>query len=713
MTIRDISIAFGFTVDSASEKKVENAVTSLKSMAVKALSAIGITFSLVQVKNLIEEWYSVNKVLKTVNTELSSQEDVQNRILEAANACRMAYSDMADYVTSLVKTGSQFFSTAEDAAAFLEIANKAFQVAGASESEVSSLNSVIQQTFNTGKLSASGFNTIMTAAPDIISYLAESLGVTEQQVKALGLSGNITAKQLYYAFQNSADQISDAYDDLALTISDALQIIKNEFGTWLSQSDEAIGVTNFIARVLLRAFRSLLTLLKNLISWFQRLADLFGSTQRAAIYLAASFAAIYVAFKWQSIVSGLSKIGKGLAGVNLKLLAIVAVVMLVILIFDDLVAFVNGDSSLIGSMFEKLGIDGEAFRQVLLEIFDAFKSLLNAVLPILQKLVNSVLPVLQKLLQAVFTIISKVAEIIMNVLVWALELVVDVLDMLMPIIEMICDFLDTIITLLEPILDIIMSLIDAVMDLIKPLLELISDILKPIMSIINVLVDMLGNQLGGAFEFVGNIVSSITNGPLAGLLDFLQQIISFISAVFTGDWETAWKSLGNIPIAIINAIIGAFESLINFFVNAINSITAALSSLWTWIGIPAIPEIPQVSFGRLSYLAEGGYIGKNKPTPVVIGDNMQEGEIVSPISKMRETMIDALRAFVGNESASKRREATQTLQQQSINKSITQNVNIYNTFEGSKDVQRTTSSAMRQSSRDLTDELADAIAYMR
>ena len=183
--------------------------------------------------------------------------------------------------------------------------------------------------------------------------------------------------------------------------------------------------------------------------------------------------------------------------------------------------------------------------------------------------------------------------------------------------------------------------------------------------------------------------------------------------MFTGDWETAWKALGNIPIAIINSIIGAFEGMINFFIGMINGITSALSSLWTWIGIPGIPEIPDVSLGRISYLAQGGYVGANNPMPVVIGDNKQEGEIVSPVSKMKATVLDALKVFTGGAMGRRKNEAAQTLEQQSITKNVTQNVNIYNTFEGSKDVQKTTSTAMRQSSRDITSELANALAYAR
>ena len=153
--------------------------------------------------------------------------------------------------------------------------------------------------------------------------------------------------------------------------------------------------------------------------------------------------------------------------------------------------------------------------------------------------------------------------------------------------------------------------------------------------------------------------------------------------------------------------------LINFFIGAINGITSALSSLWTWIGIPGIPEIPEVQFGRISYLAKGGYVDANKPTPVVIGDNKQEGEIVSPVSKMRDTVIDALRIFLGGANTRRKAETARAMEQNTINRNVTQNVYINNTFEGSRDVQKTASTAMKKTTNDTTGELARALAYAR
>ena len=713
MTIRDIAIAFGFTVDEASAKKAEGAVTKLKSFATKALATIGIGISLTQMNKLVEEWYSVNKVLANVNTQLKDQSAVQNRITEAANACRITYAEMCGYATSLVKTGSRFFSTVEDATDFLELANKAFKVSGASEAQMNSLNNVLKNTFQTGKLSAGGFNTIMQQSPDIIQYLADSLGVSMQQVKALGLSGSITAKQLKNAFTQSAEGIESAYGKLRLTVSDALRIIRNEFGTWLYQTDEGLNLTNDIAKFLIRAFRSLLGVLKALVNSFQRLVNLLGSTRRAAALVAAAVGAMIVAFKYDKIVAGIKAIGSAFAAGGGKIMLIVAAVLLCIAVLDDLIAFANGDDSFIGNLFEKFGVDAEELRKTLKDLFAMIKQVFGTIFQTVGKIIKTILPTLSKLLQAALTIISKMAQVNLTISAKAWEIIIELLDMLIPIIEMILELLDPILEVVMLIVDAAMMLVDVVMALIKPLLELISAILKPIMAIVKVLVQLLSNQLGQAFKFIANVVNNLIAGPLRGLLDFLGQIIKFISAVFTGDWETAWKALGNIPIAIINSIIGAFEGLINFFIGAINGITSALSSLWTWIGIPGIPAIPEVQFGRISYLAKGGYVDKNKPTPVVIGDNKQEGEIVSPISKMRDTVIDALRIFLGGATTRRKTETARAMEQNTINRNVTQNVYINNTFEGSRDVQKTAATAMKQTTSDTTGELARALAYAR
>ena len=59
MTIRDIGILFGYKLDKSSENKVESSVQSLKSMATKALGAIGLTVSIAGIASAINDCVSL------------------------------------------------------------------------------------------------------------------------------------------------------------------------------------------------------------------------------------------------------------------------------------------------------------------------------------------------------------------------------------------------------------------------------------------------------------------------------------------------------------------------------------------------------------------------------------------------------------------------------------------------------------------------------
>lgn len=83
-----------------------------------------------------------------------------------------------------------------------------------------------------------------------------------------------------------------------------------------------------------------------------------------------------------------------------------------------------------------------------------------------------------------------------------------------------------------------------------------------------------------------------------------------------------------------------------------DSFTAPIKKMWNGLAdkvnsaIKTINKIPGVNIsGKVPKLAQGGYVKANSPQLAVIGDNKTQGEIVSPVDKMRDTMIDALSLF--------------------------------------------------------------------
>lgn len=95
---------------------------------------------------------------------------------------------------------------------------------------------------------------------------------------------------------------------------------------------------------------------------------------------------------------------------------------------------------------------------------------------------------------------------------------------------------------------------------------------------------------------------------------------------------------------IVNGIIGAINKIIAVPFNAINGILQKIHDVevagfkpFTWIHKFNVPEIPK--------LAQGGYVKANTPRLAVVGDNRTQGEIISPVDKMKETFLSALQEF--------------------------------------------------------------------
>lgn len=165
-------------------------------------------------------------------------------------------------------------------------------------------------------------------------------------------------------------------------------------------------------------------------------------------------------------------------------------------------------------------------------------------------------------------------------------------------------------------------------------------------------------------KFGGNIVNAFNDtiskiGEFLGVIadvasyvvDALKGVIDFVVGVFTGDWERAWNGLSAVFKGVVNGLITIAEYFCNYFVRAINKVILAANSLHFDIPdwIPGVGgktfglSIPTISEIRLPRLATGSVVPPNREFMAVLGDNKTETEVVSPLSTMKQAMMEALR----------------------------------------------------------------------
>ena len=96
--------------------------------------------------------------------------------------------------------------------------------------------------------------------------------------------------------------------------------------------DETLGISTAIGTTMVRGFNMVMDVLRKVQTRIEWLADKLGGTDKLLRLVAITAAAIFAAFNFSKITSGLQSILKLMGGINLKTVAIVAVIILLALL---------------------------------------------------------------------------------------------------------------------------------------------------------------------------------------------------------------------------------------------------------------------------------------------------------------------------------------------------------------------------------------------
>lgn len=689
MTIRDIAIAFGYEVDKKSEQKVEKSVASLKSMAKSALSAIGVGLSLIKLNAIVEEFTQVNRQLKSAVGEAEDFADVQDRVLNAANNTRTSYSTMSTYVKSLMNSQNSLFSSVDKTLGFAELTTKALKAAGANESTISSLNNGIQSAFVNGKVSAGTFQSLIASCPEAVKYLSQTLGVTERQVRALGTAGAITSNQLYSAFTSNATAIDKAYQNTAMTITEAITHIKNGFGTWLYELNETLQVTQTISKAMVRMFNGVHNGLKKVTGWVEKLNNRIGGAQNSLKLFAIIGGSLYATLNAEKILSFLkiaSAILKG--GINVKVMLIAGAIALVALLVEDFINFLKGNDSLFGEVFSAMGISAEEMREQLSGIFSKLaqiigkvaKTILPILVDILGKVIVKVVEIVAKLLPKILGLIEKLLPAVEKIIDAALPILVSLLELINPLLDAVFAILDPLIDILGVLLDLIGPLLDLLTPIVTILLQLLDVALTPLVEIVKMLAKVIGNSLGNNLKLMMVWLQPLVSilGTVWSLFGKIYTVISNLIGKALNPLKDAWK--------------GIYEAIANFFVGGMQKAMDAVKPIADFIG--GIADKIKSIGGAIGGLFGGGDEGGSGGGKGIKG-------FLSGIGN----------AFKGMGSPTN---ASGVLNNSTSNRTLTQNVTITNSFSGgSADQQKNGAKAMSKSANDATGIMARGLTYAR
>lgn len=703
-TLRNIGFLLGYKIDKQSEQAVENSIQDLKNMATKALGAIGIGFSLVQLNTVVEEFSRIKNQIRSATAELGDQKDIQQEILASATATRTSYAETAKTISNLVHENAELFGTVDEAVKFNNAATMLFKTAGKSNEQIAGLMEAINKSFAKGYVDSETMSQLLEQSPEAVALLNERLGTTSDQLEEMATDGRMTVEDLKMAFVENADEIAANFAGVKLTITDALVVIRNKWGLWLSDMDDTLGLTSAIAAAIVKVSDIAMSAARQIQTRLEWLSEKLGGTEQLLKLVAIAAGAIFVALNGAKILAFLKGAGTLLSAARLKTLAIVAAIVLLALLVEDFFAFMKGENSLIGEMLGRAGIDTNALREnikglwsqvkEIVPIFKQFAKIVGGqlltgikqILPRLAELGKAVLPILVRLIKQVVSFVGQLAQ---SVLPMVASLVERLLPFLFQVIEII---LPAICSLIETLLPLVMEIIEAVLPII---IELLNTLLPIIMQIIEAILPVILELISAILpilEPIFTIISSLVEAVLPLLVSLLGAILPILEPI-----------LGILqPIAdILGVIIGAIAKVVGWIADGLG---------WVVDLIFGSGDADTGNADKVNAYAKGTdsssdtFIAGEEGPELITGARGRKVFTALETGRIFQAMAMLGRAAVARPS---------TVMNSSSSRTINQYNRFESTFNGDRAGQEKSAAAMGAASDDAVSQMARALAFAR
>lgn len=724
MTIRDIGILFGYKVDQASEKKVEGSIKSLKSMASKVLGAVGITLSVAGIKNAIDGCVEV----------ASSIEEMQNKFDVVFGDMRNEVDKWAQEYSDAIGRNKNDIKTYLADQQNLLVGFGMTRQAGAEMAE--QMTSLALDLASFGNMDETASVNAMTKAVMGESEAAKTLGAVlndstrAQAMATLGLKGTydkldqLTKMQVNYQaiLQQSPDAIGDCQRSL-----DSYESTKKRYIAKLKEIKTIVG------QFFLPTYQKTLSIgakgLTMIRDWLQKLTDLtdkLGGSQRVLSVLAAAFTAMLVAMNLKKIgaaINGFTKLARAIGLGHGKALAFFAVFLLLALVIEDFISFMRGDKSLLGTMLERAGVDCEKLRQNIVGVWTKIKQAIgyigegvrNVVVPIFEGIRTAAVVAFEEIQKAVAKVAPGIAQFFKELSSGKVDKKkwTDIGESIGRIAVGVAAVIAAVkgISAIFGVITTVISVVKAVISVIK----LAFVVVKSIITVIKV---------------VGAVISVLASafGPV---------ILAIAAAIAIGvllwkNWDKIREAAGNLLEGIKATIGNVRDAIVTGIQAAIDWITSLPADALKWGSdiIDGIVSGIQSAVGRVGEAVKGvadkikSFLGFSEPEDGPLSDfHTYMPDMIdlmaSGITSGKKKVKDALEGMTGEMSVIAKANVVSKATGRGATgrttggRTVTQNVNINNQFNGDRAGQQKSSEAMDKAAGDATGEMARALAFAK
>ena len=212
-----------FGAISQSLNALEQKTASVGRAMVGAFAGVISVSTLKNIGAINSEWIDMSSRLRRVTADEEEFASVTERLGEVAESTWSGLNETIESFLSMRGPLADMGYTTEEQVNFVSALNNALVVSGAKKEVAASVQMALNKAMATGVLRGENLNTVIEKGGYVAELLAEELGVTVSQLRALGAQGVITGDVMYNAIGGNSEKAAEKAEAMAATFVDAMR----------------------------------------------------------------------------------------------------------------------------------------------------------------------------------------------------------------------------------------------------------------------------------------------------------------------------------------------------------------------------------------------------------------------------------------------------------------------------------------------------------
>lgn len=240
------------------------------------MGALGVGVGLSEIIQLSDEFNNLESRVRLATESGGDFNHAMASIREIADHTTMPLTATGDLFTKLTQATRELGYSQSEVIGLTKTISEAMAVSGGDMASMEAGLTQLAQGLSAGALRGDEFNSVVEQAPRLAQAMADGLGVTIGQLRAMAGEGKLTAEVVGNALKSQADKIAYEYSQMPNTVSGSLTVLKNSLMGFIGELDNELSGSNSLATFILDIANSIKNIDPSVIDGLKNSLDSVG-----------------------------------------------------------------------------------------------------------------------------------------------------------------------------------------------------------------------------------------------------------------------------------------------------------------------------------------------------------------------------------------------------------------------------------------------------